>query len=119
MYTLHRSPEFTPGLPKWLRYLLSKDGSEDVNQWRKATVDVMSTISLRELADDPAAMLDRVEAGEHILVVREGRPVAELRPVAAPHGAARPFGLAAGTFTVPDDFDSPLPSAILREFEGR
>jgi antitoxin (DNA-binding transcriptional repressor) of toxin-antitoxin stability system/predicted RNA binding protein YcfA (HicA-like mRNA interferase family) len=96
-----------------------KDGSEDVNQWRKATVDVMSTISLRELADDPAAMLDRVEAGEHILVVREGRPVAELRPVAAPHGAARPFGLAAGTFTVPDDFDSPLPSAILREFEGR
>jgi antitoxin (DNA-binding transcriptional repressor) of toxin-antitoxin stability system len=79
----------------------------------------MSTISLRELADDPAAMLDRVEAGEHIFVVRGGRPVAELRPVAVPHGATRPFGLAAGTFTVPDDFDSPLPPAILREFQAR
>jgi antitoxin (DNA-binding transcriptional repressor) of toxin-antitoxin stability system len=79
----------------------------------------MSAISFRELADEPAAMLDRVEAGEHIFVVRGGRPVAELRPVAVPHGATRPFGLAAGTFTVPDDFDSPLPPAILREFQAR
>ena len=78
----------------------------------------MSAISLRELADDPAAMLDRVAAGEHIIVVREGRPFAELRPVAMPHGATRPFGLAAGTFTVPDDFDGPLPPDILRDFEG-
>jgi len=79
----------------------------------------MSTISLQELAHDPAALLDRVEAGEHIVVVRGGRPVAELRPVAPLQAEARPFGLAAGTFTVPDDFDTPLPSDILREFEGR
>ena len=31
----------------------------------------------------------------------------------------RPFGLCAGAFTVPDDFDAPLPEEILREFEGR
>lgn len=29
----------------------------------------------------------------------------------------RPFGLSAGEFTVPDDFDAPLPEEILREFE--
>ena len=79
----------------------------------------MSNISPQELAHDAAALLDRVEAGEHIVVIRGGRPVAELRPVAPPHAAARPFGLAAGTFTVPDDFDSPLPPDLVREFEAR
>jgi len=79
----------------------------------------MSNISLRELAHNPAALLDRVEAGERIVVVRGGRPVAELLPIAPLPVAPRPFGLAAGTFTVPDDFDSPLPDHILREFKGR
>jgi len=31
----------------------------------------------------------------------------------------RPFGLCAGEFTVPDDFDEPLPEQILQEFEGK
>jgi antitoxin (DNA-binding transcriptional repressor) of toxin-antitoxin stability system len=79
----------------------------------------MSNISLQELAHDPAALLDRVEAGERIVVIRGGRPVAELRQVATPQLVPRPFGLATGSFTVPDDFDSPLPTDILREFEGR
>ncbi|MBS1787964.1 MAG: hypothetical protein JST85_09595 [Acidobacteria bacterium] len=30
----------------------------------------------------------------------------------------RPFGLCAGEFVVPDDFDAPLPEEILRDFEG-
>jgi antitoxin (DNA-binding transcriptional repressor) of toxin-antitoxin stability system len=78
----------------------------------------MSTVSPQELAHDATALLARVEAGEHIVVVRGGRPVAEIRPVSSPPPASRPFGLAAGTFTVPDDFDGPLPSDILRDFEG-
>ena len=78
----------------------------------------MSNISLQELAHDAAALLDRVEAGEHIVVVRGGRAVAELRPVAQPPVESRPFGLVAGIFTVPDDFDSPLPPDVLQGFEG-
>ena len=31
----------------------------------------------------------------------------------------RLFGLCAGEFIVPDDFDSPLPDDILRAFEGQ
>ncbi len=31
----------------------------------------------------------------------------------------RPVGLAAGEFTVPDNFDDPLPEEIIRGFEGR
>ena len=30
----------------------------------------------------------------------------------------RPFGLAVGDFTVPEDFDDPLPEDILHDFEG-
>src|SRR4051794_23664517 len=69
----------------------------------------MVTVSLQELQLDPDALLDRVEAGEHLVVVRDGRPVAELRPVPATQTGPRPFGLCAGAFTVPDDFDAPLP----------
>jgi hypothetical protein len=31
----------------------------------------------------------------------------------------RPYGLCAGEFVVPDDFDDPLPENIIAEFEGR
>ena len=77
----------------------------------------MSTVSLQDLQQNPDALLDRVEAGEHLVVIRGGRPVAELRPV--PATQPRPFGLCAGEFKVPDDFDAPLPEEILRGFEGR
>lgn len=77
------------------------------------------TVSLQELQRDPEALLKRVEAGEHLVVIRGGRAVAELRPVAATQPDPRPFGLCAGVFTVPDDFDAPLPEEILRSFEGR
>jgi hypothetical protein len=30
----------------------------------------------------------------------------------------RPFGLCAGEFTVPDDFDEALPESILSDFDG-
>lgn len=79
----------------------------------------MSTVSLQEFQRDPDALLDRVEAGEHLVVVRGGREVAELRPIPATQPRPRPFGLCAGAFTVPDDFDAPLPEEVLRGFEGR
>ena len=77
----------------------------------------MTNISLAQLAQDPTSLLDRVETGESIVVMREGRAVAELRPIATPQSEPRLFDLAAGSFTVPDDFDAPLSKEILREFE--
>lgn len=77
----------------------------------------MSTVSLNELARNTAGLLARVEAGECLVVVCGNRPVAELRPIAGAAAGPRPFGLAAGAFVVPDDFDAPLPAETLREFE--
>lgn len=79
----------------------------------------MKIIQLQDMIDNPQALLDRVEAGEWMIVVREGRPVAELRPVPPANQAPRPISLARGAFTVPDDFDDPLPEDLLREFEDR
>jgi antitoxin (DNA-binding transcriptional repressor) of toxin-antitoxin stability system len=70
--------------------------------------DAMSTISDLEIERDPAGFIHRVEAGESLLVPRDGRTVAEVKPVPAPVRQPRPFGLCAGEFTVPLDFDRPL-----------
>ncbi len=79
----------------------------------------MDSIGQQDLQRDPDALLDRVEAGERLIVSRGGRPVAELRPLAPLPQGPRPIGLAAGEFVVPDDFDAPLPDDLLRAFEGR
>lgn len=79
----------------------------------------MNTISLEDLERDPAGLLDRVEAGERLVVAREGRLVAELRPLASALRRPRPYGLAAGSFTVPADFDAMLPDDLLRAFEAQ
>jgi antitoxin (DNA-binding transcriptional repressor) of toxin-antitoxin stability system len=79
----------------------------------------MTTINIREMQNDPLGCLRRVEDGETLLVLRDERPVAEIKPVSSPAGQPRPYGLCAGEFTVPDDFDRPLPDNLLQEFEGR
>ncbi len=37
----------------------------------------------------------------------------------APADGQRPYGLCAGEFVVPDDFDDPLPDFLLDAFEGK
>ena len=78
----------------------------------------MTRVSVEEIQRDVSAFLQRVEAGETLLIVRTGQPIAEIKPVVAPPQALRPFGLCAGEFTVPEDFDAPLPEDIINTFEG-
>jgi antitoxin (DNA-binding transcriptional repressor) of toxin-antitoxin stability system len=79
----------------------------------------MNTISVQEIQRDPSAFLKRLEAGEFLVVVRDDRPVAEISPISANDGASRPYGLCAGAFSVPTDFDLSMDEVVLREFEGR
>ena len=41
----------------------------------------METATVRELRNHGGKVLDRVAAGEHIIITRDGQPVAELRPL--------------------------------------
>lgn len=43
----------------------------------------MDTVTIRELRNRGGEVVDRVEAGGHVTVTRDGRPVAELRPLRA------------------------------------
>ena len=85
----------------------------------RAIIRVMVRVTIDDIQRDPGGYLRRVEAGETVLVTRAERPVAEIKPVTAAAAGLRPFGLCAGEFTVPDDFDQPLPDDVLAEFEGR
>lgn len=75
-------------------------------------------VTIDDLQRDPLQYLRRVEAGETIVIVRQDKAIAEIRPIAS-NNQLRPFGLGAGEFTVPDDFDAPLPEDMLRAFEGK
>jgi antitoxin (DNA-binding transcriptional repressor) of toxin-antitoxin stability system len=76
-------------------------------------------VDANEVASDLGSYLRRVENGETLVIAIQNRPVAELRPAGALMTAPRLFGLCAGEFIVPDDFDSPLPEDILTDFESR
>lgn len=78
----------------------------------------MASITVDELQRDLVSFLNRVEAGETLLILREDHPVAEVKPVLVPAHGQRPFGLDAGEFKVPADFDDPLPERVVRDFEG-
>jgi antitoxin (DNA-binding transcriptional repressor) of toxin-antitoxin stability system len=60
-----------------------------------------------------------VEAGETVIIVQADKAIAELRPISSSGKQPRPFGLCAGEFTVPNDFDAPLPEDLLNTFEGK
>jgi prevent-host-death family protein len=76
-------------------------------------------ISVDEMKKNLPTYLRRVEAGEAFVIVKAGKPLAEIKPIATTAKPLRPFGLCAGEFVVPDDFDAPLPEHMMQDFEGR
>ena len=79
----------------------------------------MTQINLEDIQQDLSTYLQRVEAGETLVIIRAGKPVAEVKPIVPRVESLRPFGLCAGEFTVPEDFDAPLPEDILNAFEAK
>ena len=60
-------------------------------------------------------LLERVAAGEEVVIAKAGVPVARLVPVVKPVDE-RPLGTERGRWIVPDDFDAPLPPDVLESF---
>jgi prevent-host-death family protein len=76
-------------------------------------------ISVEEIKHDLSTFLQRLEAGESLVITKSGKPLAKIKPVATQPSKRRPFGLCQGDFIVPDDFDAPLPESIIKDFEGK
>ena len=99
----------------------------------------MLKVTVDEIQSDPSKYIRQVEAGETLVIVKNNKAIAELKPIISnkllPRTQAiqqmeelrpitsgkqlRPYGLCADEFTVPDDFDAPLPEALLSAFEGK
>ncbi|MCX5877774.1 MAG: type II toxin-antitoxin system Phd/YefM family antitoxin [Deltaproteobacteria bacterium] len=77
----------------------------------------MSQVNVHEAKTHLSRLLTRVEAGEEIVISKAGKPVALLVPWKQNMKERTP-GLDSGLLTVPDDFDSPLPSEIMDAFES-
>jgi antitoxin (DNA-binding transcriptional repressor) of toxin-antitoxin stability system len=79
---------------------------------------VMTTITIDEIRADLAGYLQRVKAGETLVIVEANQAVAEIKPVAPGTAGLRPYALCAEEFHVPEDFDAPLPDEIIERLEG-
>ena len=77
----------------------------------------MLTVNIHEAKTQFSKLIARVEAGEEIVIARDGAPVARLVAIRQPL-SKRISGRYRDLFTVPEDFDAPLPEGILEEFES-
>ncbi|HET7232940.1 MAG TPA: type II toxin-antitoxin system Phd/YefM family antitoxin [Longimicrobium sp.] len=68
----------------------------------------MTVVELFQAEGQLKKLVEEAEAGQEVIITRDGKPVARL---VAPEDSSRRDrvpGSAKGLFTVPDDFDAPL-----------
>ena len=71
----------------------------------------MATVNVHEAETHLSRLLAQVEAGEEVVIARDGKPVARLVP-------CRPqFGSWKGRITIADSFFEPLPDEVLDGWE--
>jgi prevent-host-death family protein len=77
----------------------------------------METVNIYDAKTRLSQLVDKVVAGEDVVVSRNGKPLVRITRL---ESARRPirFGVLKGKVKIPRDFDAPLPSKVLAEFEG-
>ena len=75
----------------------------------------LETVNVHKAKTHLSRLLERVEAGEEIVIARAGKPIARLVPLRPP--AARTlFGRDRGKIWISDNFDEPLPWQVFPGF---
>jgi len=78
----------------------------------------MATINIDEAKNNSVDLLQRVIAGEEIVIAKAGKPVAQIIPFAQ-KTVRRVPGSAKGQLWLAPDFDAPLSPELLEAFEGK
>ncbi len=78
----------------------------------------METVNIHQAKTNLSRLLSRVELGEEIVISNRGIPIAKIVPFRTSLDRRSSLGRDRGIFTVPDDFNAPLPEDILTAFEG-
>ena len=90
----------------------------DLVHWLVHVKNVKKAVNVHDAKTHFSKLLARVEKGQEVVIARAGKPIARLVPNDS-EPKAPVFGADRGMFTVPDDFDSPLPEDVLGAFEGK
>ena len=77
-----------------------------------------STFNLYDAKTRLSELVERAAAGEEIVIAKNGKPLAKLGPLPTQKPSRLPGGWE-GAVWIADDFDAPLPDAILRAFEAQ
>ena len=74
-------------------------------------------VNIHEAKTHLSRLLERVAMGEEVIIAKAGKPMAKLVPIGS-RSKKRTLGTAKGEFSVPDDFNAPLPKEIEDLFWG-
>ena len=77
-------------------------------------------VSVADAQAHLSEFLDKVEHGDHVILLKGETPIAEISRIAAPNASQmRPLGLARGMGEVLPDFFKPLPDDLVEAFNGK
>jgi prevent-host-death family protein len=74
-------------------------------------------VNIHQAKTHLSRLVEEASKGEEVIIAKAGKPIARLLPAQAVT-TRRTLGVLAGRFLVPPDFDAPLPTQVLEEFEG-
>ena len=77
----------------------------------------VAVVNMHEAKTHLSRLVERVQAGEEIVIGRAGKPVAKLVPYEGKQ-ERRGYGAWKGKVWIADDFDDDLPAEVLEAFEA-
>jgi prevent-host-death family protein len=78
----------------------------------------MRTVNIHEAKTHLSKLIEETSQGKEVIIAKAGKPVARLVPIRNGKKHRR-LGVLAEKFSVPEDFDAPLPEDVIASFEGR
>jgi prevent-host-death family protein len=77
----------------------------------------METVNIYDTKTRLSQLVDKVVAGEDVVVSRNGKPLVRITRLDSDRRPIR-FGVLKGKVKITRDFDAPLPSKVLADFGG-
>jgi prevent-host-death family protein len=78
----------------------------------------MTIVNIYDAKTQLSKLIEEAAAGNDVVIARGGKPVARLTRLGSSKRKLE-FGVLKGKIKVSVDFDAPLPSEVLRQFEGQ
>jgi prevent-host-death family protein len=76
-------------------------------------------LNIHEAKAKLSSLVDQAARGKSIVIAKSGTPLARLGPLTELRARKITFGFMKGKIRIAEDFDAPLPDAILDAFESK